>query len=426
MSRLRTIGWLVRKDLRVFFSDRNGALMAFALPVLLASLIGMLFAARSKAGTVDLLVVDQDGAAGTRELIATLEREEALKVSEVSLEVARKRIEHGDAGVALVLPSGTAAALRPSRLFLGEPLAVTLLNDPSRDIEAELVVGLFQRAQVEAAMRVLDTPEGRLALLGDLGGAVSGGWSPLLAAATALTKDEVARRPAEPANPSANATASAMKLPLALVRSSVVAAGPAADYNSYAHNFAGMLCMFILFLSQDMARTLLQERTSGVLVRTRLAATRARVPLIAMATSTTLLGLLLTAVVFAVAIAVFGVELRGGLVAFGIMALALAIFAGGVAVLLAGLARSEKQVTAIGTGVILLSSFVGGAWYPRFLMPDWLQQISNAVPTSWATDGFAAATWRGLPLDAVLVPAALLVATGVAFIAIGSWRFRWE
>jgi len=148
---LRIIGWLVRKDLRVFFADRNGALMAFVLPVLLASLIGMLFAARTKASTVDLLVVDQDGTAATRELIATLDHEEALKVIEVPLDVARQRIEHGDAAVALVLPTGTAAAMRPSRLFIGESLAVTLLNDPSRDIEAELVGGLFQRAQIESS-----------------------------------------------------------------------------------------------------------------------------------------------------------------------------------------------------------------------------------------------------------------------------------
>jgi len=245
---------------------------------------------------------------------------------------------------------------------------------------------------------------------------------PLLAAATLLAKSEVTSTPAPASAPATNV----MKMPLTLVRTSVVAAGPAADYNSYAHNFAGMLCMFILFLSQDMARTLLQERASGVLVRTRLAASRPRLPLVAMATSTTLLGLLLTAVVFTVAIGVFGVQLRGGVIAFVIMALALAIFAGGVAVLLAGLARSEKQVSAIGTGVILLSSFIGGAWYPRFLMPDWLQQVSAAVPTSWATDGFAAATWRGLPLDAVLVPAGFLIATGIAFIALGTWRFRWD
>jgi len=426
MSAVKLIGWLVRKDLRVFFADRNGALMAFVLPVLLASLISMLFAGRSRTGTVELLVVDQDQGPATRALVAALDSEASLVVIEVPLDEARRRIERGQAGVALVLPVGTSQALRPSRLFVGEPVAVTLLNDPSRDIEAELVAGLFQRTEIQESARGLGTTSGRLALLEDLSPSANGAWTAVLAAATALAKSDDATGKAT-GTPAQGAPAKGgMQLPLTLVPTPVVAAGSDAGYNSYAHNFAGMLCMFMLFLAQDLARTLLQERASGVLVRTRLAASRPLVPLIAIASSTTLLGLTLTGVVFGVGIAIFGIELRGGIVAFVTMALAISIFAGGFAVLLAGLARSEKQVSAIGTAVVLLSSFIGGAWYPRFMMPEWLQRVSSAVPTSWATDGLAAATWRGLPLTSALLPAGLLALTGALFIAIGKWRFRWE
>jgi ABC-type multidrug transport system permease subunit len=59
-------------------------------------------------------------------------------------------------------------------------------------------------------------------------------------------------------------------------------------------------------------------------------------------------------------------------------------------------------------------------------MPDWLQGISNLLPTTWAAEGFAAATWRGLPYEHALVPALVLLGFAGAFVAIGAWRFRWS
>lgn len=413
---MKVIGWLVRKDLGVFFADRNGALMTFAVPVLLASLIGMLFAGREKAGTVDLLVVDEDQGAAAKALVAALDREAALAVHEATAAEARARVAAGKASVALVLPRGVGAALTPSHLFMGEPFGATLWFDPSREVEAELVAGLFQKVQMEEAAKGLADPAGRVKLFEDLRGTSRGAWSLLLEQALSLSQREAAG-PADGAG---------MKPPLALDKQPVIAAGPAEGYNSYAHSFAGMLCMFLLFLSQDMAKGLLEERRTGVLLRTRLARVRPIVPLVAMAGATTVLGLILSAAVYAVGIVVFGIEVHGGALALGAVLVAQALFAGGFAVLLAGIGRSERQVQAWGMAAILLMSFVGGAWYPRFMMPDWLQSVATALPTSWATDGLAASTWRGLPLSAALVPALVLVCFAAAATAIGAWRFRWE
>lgn len=417
---LRRIGWLVRKDLGLFFADRNGALMAFVLPVLLASLIGMLFSPRAEVGRVDLLVVDEDGGPAVAALVASLDGEAAIAVERATLEDARARLASGRSSVALWLPRGASAALEPSRLFIGEPGAATLLYDPSRHIEVELVFGFLQRAQLLEAARRLESPQARLELFQDLASKAEGPWSRILDRALAQARAEAART----VGAGAPGT-SVLKMPLDVAREAIVAAGPGSGYDSYAHNFAGMLCMFLLFLAQDMAKGLVAERQAGVLVRTRLSSSRPLEPLLATTASTTLLGLLLTAAVFSVAIAVFGVVLRGGAFAFAVVALAYALFGGAFAALLAGLARTDKQISAIGTATILIVSFVGGAWYPRFMMPEWLQEVSAVLPTTFATEGFAAATWRGLPLEHALAPAAALMAWAIGCVALGRWRFRW-
>ena len=69
---------------------------------------------------------------------------------------------------------------------------------------------------------------------------------------------------------------------------------------------------------------------------------------------------------------------------------------------------------------------LGGAWFPSFLFPEWLQQVTGFVPTRWAVDALDAVTWRGLGLSSVTVPVASLLAAAALFTAVALWRFRWE
>jgi ABC-2 type transport system permease protein len=63
---------------------------------------------------------------------------------------------------------------------------------------------------------------------------------------------------------------------------------------------------------------------------------------------------------------------------------------------------------------------------PTFVFPEWLQTATLVVPTRWAIDGLAAMTWRGLPFDAALAPAGMLL----GFSAVCAWiavrRFDWD
>ncbi|MBS0395114.1 MAG: ABC transporter permease [Proteobacteria bacterium] len=76
--------------------------------------------------------------------------------------------------------------------------------------------------------------------------------------------------------------------------------------------------------------------------------------------------------------------------------------------------------------MMLVLVMLGGAWLPSFVFPPWLQHLTMVMPTRWAADGLEAMTWRGLPLQAALAPAAGLVACALAFALVAPWPFDCE
>lgn len=379
--------WIVHKELALFFADRSGAFLTLLVPTLLAALVGMLFAppADSVGTGLTLLVADADDSPQSRRLIERIAAA-GVVVKPIATGTARAHIQ-GGAPFALEIPAGVGAALHPDRLLAGQaPPRLQLLRDPARQLEGQMLRGALAQASMVTLLGAAD------ALPAEVGRVVE-----RLATEGALPVDE------------------------ALIGRD----GAPAAYHSYAHAFAGMLCMFLLFAAQGAARRLVEERASGTLVRLRLADIRPSAILWGVGIAIALVALLASAIAYGVGIALFQIPIAHPL-GFGLLIAAQAACVGGFALLLAGLGRTGRQIDGIGTFAILVMSFVGGAWLPSFLMPDWLRALALATPTRWATDGLAAATWRAAPMPEVLLAAALLLGFALLFALIGIRRFRWE
>lgn len=421
--------WVVRKDLARFAADRQGAFMSVLVPVVLAAFLGMLFAPRPSAGSLDLLVVDEDGSPATQALVVAVRGEETFAVEEVDLATARARLEAGDADVALRIPAGAGQDLRPTSMFTGQQGTLELLHDPSDETEADIAEGLLTQVVMQHLMGSLGDRDAVGAMFDELVADLPADADPalrgFLESGAALDAASPAGAEAGAAEPAAGA-AGGMQAPVRFTRTQVTASGPAAGYDSYAHNFAGTLLLFLLFGAQSTARNLVAEREEGALLRVRLAPVSPATALFGTAVGAALVALLVSAAVYAVGMLLFGVQVRGSWPGFLAVVLAQAAFVGGFALLLAGLGRTEAQISSVGTFVVLVMSFAGGAMFPSFMMPPWLQAAGRLLPTWWATRGLAAMTWRGLPLSAALPSVAVLLGFAILFGAIGARRFRWS
>ena len=93
---------------------------------------------------------------------------------------------------------------------------------------------------------------------------------------------------------------------------------------------------------------------------------------------------------------------------------------------MAALARTEAQVGAIATILLLTLSVVRGCFIPRWVMPRWLQMLGLLTPHAWAVDAYQALMVQGAGLLEVLPAVAVLAVFAAVFFGLGVWRFRFE
>src|SRR5262249_31647030 len=106
---------------------------------------------------------------------------------------------------------------------------------------------------------------------------------------------------------------------------------------------------------------------------------------------------------------------------FGVVALALASLSAATGLLVAALGGSEARARSLAILVILTLSLLGGLWLPSFLLPRWAQQMSLALPTTWAARGLEGVTWQGMELPGALRCAGVVLGFSAVFLAIAWW-----
>lgn len=98
----------------------------------------------------------------------------------------------------------------------------------------------------------------------------------------------------------------------------------------------------------------------------------------------------------------------------------------GLALVLAGLARSEGQVVGIGVLASNLMAALGGCWWPIEVAPGWMQDLADFLPTGWTMKGLhALVNFQHAPLSVWPQALTLSLAT-LAVTWLGVRLFRYE
>jgi ABC-2 type transport system permease protein len=380
---------LLRKDLVLHFSNRRAVLMSLVAPILIAAFFGSLFGASDKGpAQIPVVLTDLDQSELSARIVANLRGDSALRLSEASAAEARAQVRAGKQRAAVLLPAGFGA--QASRALFGAAAKpeVVVFYDPSQAMVLPMVKGLL-------AQHVMQ-PVGQSAAA--IFASAAGGA----------------------ANP-----AGGLGIPFS-TRDEAAVSELGAQYNSYAHSFAGMGVQFILLMGVDMGVGLLLMRRMGLWKRLRAAPLSRSQLLGSRIASCALIGLIVFAVVYAVAVAFFGVRISGSVPGFVAVLVAFALLTSSFGLMIAALGRTPEATRGLAILATLLMVMLGGAWVPSFIFPLWLQKVSMWMPTHWAVDGLDAMTWRGLPLQAALLPVAAQLGFTLLFSAVALARFQWE
>ncbi len=137
-------------------------------------------------------------------------------------------------------------------------------------------------------------------------------------------------------------------------------------------------------------------------------------------------GILAAGLMFVAAVVIFGLNMRGdylSLLAFVILGVTMLY---GIGLALGGWAKNENQAAPLANLVTLPMMFLSGVFFPTFLMPEVLQNITKYIPLTPVVDGIRLIVTEGKTILEIGPQLAVIGAWTIIIYIIAFKVFRWE
>lgn len=162
--------------------------------------------------------------------------------------------------------------------------------------------------------------------------------------------------------------------------------------------YAGAITiMFLFFAALQGAVSMIEDRASGIIDRLMLTRGGAGALVAGKYLFLTWQGVVQALVVFLVAWLGYQVTFWDAPGAFAVTTLLAATSAAGLAMAIVSVAATRAQALATGNAIVLVMSAVGGSMVPRYMMPEWIQDLGAMTPTGWVIDAYQAVLFRDVP-----------------------------
>lgn len=137
-------------------------------------------------------------------------------------------------------------------------------------------------------------------------------------------------------------------------------------------------------------------------------------------------GLMSLAVMFIVAIIVFHLKIIGNYFELALF-LAFSIFVIlGIGLAIGGWAKNERQAAPLANIIVFPMMFLSGTFFPRYIMPQWLQSITTYLPLTPVIDGARLIATEGEHLTNIGPQLGIMAVWMIIVYFIAFRVFRWE
>jgi ABC-2 type transport system permease protein len=137
-------------------------------------------------------------------------------------------------------------------------------------------------------------------------------------------------------------------------------------------------------------------------------------------------GVAAIAIQFLVAIFVFHLNLVGNIAELTLFLMLSITMLLGIGLAIGGWAKNARQAAPLTNLLVFPMMFLSGTFFPRFLMPEWLQNLSTFLPLTPIIDGMRLIATEGKHLIDILPQLGLIGAWLVVVYLIAFRVFRWE
>lgn len=395
---------IIRKDIRVLLNDWKAVLLTFLLPVILVSLFAFAFGGagiKTKARPLTLLCADQDSSSSSRALMAGLDSIPGMHIKPLGAGPARQHIEQGDQTALLIIRHGFRDSLQH-----GNKLPLTILYDPSREIEANLIKGLVAGNIMRFALREKISVKIQQNL--------SGYFSPSDPAMQEILTSKIGEAVRSETSGGKTYTGIALR-PVFQEK----------DKNwGLIQAVAGIAVIMLLFSVTARGSSLLTEHESNTLKRLLIMPVSPYSLIFSKLWYAMILSMVQLIVMFIFAWLVFGLDLMANIPATLLMMIATAFACSTFGMFIASICHSHKQAEIVSIIIILVISTIGGSMIPLYIMPEFMQKMAVFSINYWSIQGFYDIFWREFPVSQVFNDAMVLFLTGIVMIGVSLLFYR--
>lgn len=402
---------ITRKDLKLLVRDRRALVLLILLPMMFIAILGMstgqLFSGGDKQ-QYTIGFVDHDNSETSKMLLAQYQEHKDIRI-ELFNDLATGTADEN-----------AAAALRKNEVAAIVTVGPEFEERVDNDLTTDDLFGSGE-ADYEERLKAIDVQmdvkstvaEGGLTkyfLVSELYRAIF----PLVA-----QKNRFLRARAE-------AILEARKVPKPPVE--VAAANPNQEPNKiYQFLVPGFTVMFVFFLINIMARSFIAERDIGTLRRLRLAPIPAVSILVGKTLPFYICSVIQTGALFLCGRLLFDMPWGHEPVYLIPVILCTSAAATSLGLMLSTWVKTDQQVSAYGTSMVLVLGGISGCFIPPMLMTATMKKVSFITPHAWALRAFDAVLTADVVDVAVIATyCAVLLGFATAFFSIGWLRFRTE
>jgi ABC-2 type transport system permease protein len=400
---------ITKKDARLLIRDRRTLFSLVALPLLFITILGLsagqIYSDKEKARKMRVGVVDESSSSLSSNLITEVVKLEALEVVDLpDREQAREALADGKIDVLAII--GPRYQELVEQLDTGDLFFTDTgkLSGRLRSLDIEVQSGAFLASAAEIVEQLVFAFAVRT-----IAPDVLQAHDPQLARKFFLKAKRAAVRNRDDGESPAAAPVATKS------RSDVI----------YAYLVPSYTVMFVFFIIQLMARSLIGERDTGTLGRL-LGVPVARTGLmVGKAIPFLMISLVQTALLFLAGKFLFHMSwgMHPWMLVPVMVVTSLAATALGLVVATA--VRTDSQVTAYANFLVLILAGISGCLMPRSWQPELMQQLGLVTPHAWALIAYDHLLSRDIPnLHVVWNCCAVLGGFAVTFFAVAWWRFR--
>ena len=198
-------------------------------------------------------------------------------------------------------------------------------------------------------------------------------------------------------------------------------------FTSFDYTFSGLLGFSIIGLGIFGPVNVFPElKKQGILRRFHTTPLSVGQYFVANVLSQMATGIVAVAVMFAVALTIFDLRIVGNVIELAVFILLSIAMIFGIGLAIGGWAKNERQAAPLSNIVVFPMMFLSGTFFPRFLMPEWLQTASAFLPLTPVIDGIRLILTEGQGLLDVGSQIAQILGWLIVIYIIAFKVFRWE